>query len=147
MLSSMLPAYPATSAATKFFTSGSKHDLIIHNSGLVSMTQPASNNALGNSKVTDVQEDALRCTVISVEKSDGPGGADGNDWYRYVINSPGSPITGYRRGPKRDILEYLNECTSKLEERLNTRKSPRSAGRKPNQAQTSQTSGSSQTSG
>jgi len=73
----------------------------------------------------------LRCTVVSVEKSNGPKGAAGNDWYRYVIDSPGSPITGYRRGAKRDILEYLEECKSKLEERLNTRKAPRSTGRKP----------------
>ncbi len=101
------------------------------------MTQPAANNALRNTKDQDVQEYALRCTVISVEKSEGPGGADGNDWYRYVIDSPGSPITGYRRGAKSDILEYLNECTSKLEERMNTRKSARSAGRKPSRAQTS----------
>lgn len=105
------------------------------------MTQPVSNNALRNSKNKGVQEGvqeyALRCTVISVEKSDGPGGATGNDWYRYVIDSPGSPITGYRRGAKRDILEYLNECTSKLEERMNTRKSARSAGRKPSRTQTS----------
>ena len=101
------------------------------------MTQPASDNALQNSQDKDVQEYALRCTVVSVEKSDGPGGADGNDWYRYVIDSPGSPITGYRRGAKSDILEYLNECTGKLEERMNTRKSARSTGRKPGRTKTS----------
>lgn len=99
------------------------------------MTQPATTNAPRSSKDKDVEEHALRCTVISVEKSKGPGGAHGNDWYRYVIDSPGSPITGYRRGAKSDVLEYLNECTSKLEERMNTRKSTRSTARKPSRAQ------------
>ncbi|MDH3281291.1 MAG: hypothetical protein OEQ18_09195 [Gammaproteobacteria bacterium] len=74
---------------------------------------------------------APRCTVVSLEKSSGPGGAEGSDWHRYIIDSPGSPIIGYRRGKKRDILAYLDECTSKLEERLVTRKkSARPASKK-----------------
>lgn len=101
------------------------------------MTQSASNDALQKSKEDGVQKYPSTCTVISVEKSDGPGGADGNDWYRYIIDSPGSPITGYRRGAKRDVLAYLNECTSKIKERMGTRKSPRSAGRKPSRPQSS----------
>ncbi len=100
------------------------------------MTRPTSSDAIPDSKDKEVHNYTLQCTVVSVEKSEGPGGADGNDWYRYVIDSPGSPITGYRRGAKRDILKYLNECTSKLEERMNTRKPARSAGRKPNRVQT-----------
>ncbi|MDH3638348.1 MAG: hypothetical protein OES09_07760 [Gammaproteobacteria bacterium] len=77
------------------------------------------------------EEGAPRCTVVSIEKSDGPGGAAGNDWHRYIIDSPGSPIIGYRRGKKREILAYLDECTSKLEERLVTRrKSPKSTSKK-----------------
>lgn len=74
--------------------------------------------------------------VISLERSTGPNGATGKDWYRYVISGPGSPITGYRRGKKRDVLAYLKECTSQLDERLVAGKAPRAAtGRKPNQTQ------------
>lgn len=67
----------------------------------------------------------LRCTVIELTKSRGPHGASGADWYRYVIHNPGSPITGYRRGNKKDVLAYLNECTNQMEERINPRKSSR----------------------
>ena len=80
------------------------------------------------------------CTVISIEKSKGPDGAAGNDWYRYVIDGQGSPVVGYRRGKKSDVLEYLTESTGKLEERMNTGKAPRAAsGRKPAQARPPQT--------
>ncbi len=79
----------------------------------------------------DNEEGPPRCTVVSIEKSNGPGGAEGSDWHRYIIDSPGSPIVGYRRGKKREILAYLDECTSKLEERLVPRKkSARSASKK-----------------
>lgn len=78
------------------------------------------------------------CTVVSLERSAGPNGAAGNDWYRYVINSPGSPITGYRRGKMSDVKDYLDECTAKLAERMNSGKAPRApSGRKPNRSQAS----------
>ncbi len=96
------------------------------------MTHTASDSATQNSKRARNEE--LRYTVISVEKSDGPGGADGGNWYRYIIDSPGAPITGYRRGDKKDVLNYLQECTNKLQERLTTGKSPRATGRKPSRA-------------
>lgn len=67
----------------------------------------------------------LRCTVIELTKSNGPGGAEGKDWYRYVIHNPGTPITGYRRGKKKEVMEYLEQCTTQLEERINPRKSAR----------------------
>ena len=79
------------------------------------------------------------CAVVSVERTTGPDGAAGDDWYRYVISSPGAPITGYRRGKKRDVLIYLNECTDQLNERLNSAKASRaSAGRKPKEAKDSE---------
>jgi len=67
----------------------------------------------------------LRCTVIELTKTRGPGGADGSDWYRYVIHNPGAPITGYRRGKKKEVMAYLKECTNQMEERINPRKSAR----------------------
>ncbi len=85
------------------------------------MTKSSATTAL-DLEDADKDDRARRCTVVSIEKSSAPGGASGNDWHRYIIDSPGSPIVGYRRGKKRDILAYLDECTTKLEERLVTRK-------------------------
>lgn len=67
----------------------------------------------------------LRCTVIELTKTRGPEGFDGADWYRYVIHNPGSPITGYRRGNKKEVLAYLKECTNQMEERINPKRSAR----------------------
>jgi len=67
----------------------------------------------------------LRCTVIELTKTDGPDGAEGANWYRYVIHNPGSPITGYRRGNKKEVLAYLEECTNQMEERINPKRSTR----------------------
>jgi hypothetical protein len=103
------------------------------------MNQPVSSPEPQDSNDQEPKKKPLRaCTVISLERTSGPGGATGSDWYRYVISSPGSPITGYRRGKKSELLEYLTECISKLDERLNSGKAPRApSGRKPNQAQAS----------
>ena len=70
--------------------------------------------------------------VASVEKTDAPGGAPGQDWYRYELKSPRSTITGLRRGSRDLVHTYATEAA----ERLNSRAvlgqsswSPR--GRKP----------------
>ena len=87
------------------------------------MTMPKLNQP------ADISANSRHCSVISVEKSDSPGGAPGADWYRYVISSPGTEITGYRRGKKRDVLDYLDKCTTQLNERLNAAKPRKAAGR------------------
>ena len=102
------------------------------------MSQPISSRSLKNLEGQESKKKASRtCAVVSLARSTGPGGVTGNDWYRYEISSPGSPITGYRRGKKCDVLEYLNECTSQLDERLKSGKAipwaPR--GRKPKQVE------------
>ena len=102
------------------------------------MSQPISSHSLKNLDGQEPKKKGPRtCVVVSLKRSTGPGGATGSDWYRYEISSPGSPITGYRRGKKCDVLEYLNDCTSQLDERLKSGKAipwaPR--GRKPKQAE------------
>lgn len=83
-------------------------------------------NDLSNPTIdSETASKKLRCTVIELTKCSGPGGAEGRDWYRYVIHNPGAPITGYRRGKKKEILEYLEQCTTQLEERINPRKPAR----------------------
>lgn len=70
--------------------------------------------------------------VHSVEETEAPSGAKGNDWYRYVLKSDRSDITGLRSGSREQVHSYATEAA----ERLNTRSalcqpswSPR--GRKP----------------
>jgi len=100
------------------------------------MSEPTASKSYDQTGGAARENNAIRCTVVSVERSEGPDGATGDDWYRYVIEKPGSPITGYRRGKKKDVLEYLNECMSQLEERMTTGKAPKARGRKPKQAET-----------
>lgn len=70
--------------------------------------------------------------VDSVEETEAPGGAKGDNWYRYVLKSDRSAITGLRSGSREQVHSYASETA----ERLNTRSalcqpswSPR--GRKP----------------
>lgn len=102
------------------------------------MSQPNSLQSLEDLHDQKSKNEGPRtCALLSLRRSTGPAGMTGNDWYRYEISSPGSPITGYRRGTKRDVLEYLNECISQLDERLKSGRSmswtPR--GRKPKQVE------------
>ena len=94
------------------------------------MTQASTSTATEKTQQKK-PNDVLRCTIVSIEKSDGPGGERENDWYRYVIDSPGSPITGYRRGKKSEVVKYLNECANQLEDRINNRRAPRASAGRP----------------
>jgi hypothetical protein len=55
--------------------------------------------------------------VIEVEKVDGPGGADGDDWYRYVLAQGRSLITGFHRGTLAEVAEYAAESVAAFNER------------------------------
>ena len=76
--------------------------------------------------------------VARVEKIDAPGGSKDQNWYRYVLESGRSTITGQRRGSRKDVLAYATQCTEQLNTRGLTAQSiwsPR--GRKPASAPTS----------
>lgn len=80
--------------------------------------------------------------VARVEKTDAPDGGQGQDWYRYVLESGRSTITGHRCGSRKDVLAYATQCAEQLNTRGLTGQSiwsPR--GRKP--AAASSSSGSS----
>jgi len=55
--------------------------------------------------------------VDSVEKTGTPGGAQGHDWYRYVLKNHRSTISGLRRGSHQHVCAYAADYA----ERLNTR--------------------------
>lgn len=63
--------------------------------------------------------------VAAVEKVDGPGGAAGDDWYRYVLASGNSQITGFHRGTLAEVREYAAGCAAAFEERSQRGKSAR----------------------
>jgi len=70
--------------------------------------------------------------VACVEKIDAPDGGEGHDWYRYVLESGRSTVTGQRRGSRKDVLAYATQCTEQMNARGLTGQSiwsPR--GRKP----------------
>jgi len=50
--------------------------------------------------------------VASIEKSSGPAGAEGDDWYRYVLSSGPSSITGFHRGSLEEVTEYATDCAA-----------------------------------
>lgn len=61
----------------------------------------------------------LRChyqvaLVEKVEKTAMPDGADGTDWYRYVLSSGNSQITGFHRGSLEEVTEYANHCAEEF---------------------------------
>ena len=75
--------------------------------------------------------------VARVEKTDAPDGGQGQDWYRYVLESGRSTITGQRCGSRKDVIAYATQCAEQLNTRGVTGQSiwsPR--GRKPAAAQT-----------
>lgn len=70
--------------------------------------------------------------VESIEPTAAPDGTDATDWFRYVLRSGRSMITGQRRGSRRDVQEYAVQCATQLNARALEGKSvwsPR--GKKP----------------
>jgi len=66
-----------------------------------------------------------RCELTEVEKVDGPYGADGDDWYRYVLGSGTSRITGFHRGTLAEVTEYAAVCAEDFNLRSTVGKSSR----------------------
>ncbi|MBI3777482.1 MAG: hypothetical protein HY274_00955 [Gammaproteobacteria bacterium] len=97
------------------------------------MTQETTEARKSSASAANLQQSKLRpFKVASVEKTDAPDGSDGQDWYRYVLDSGRSTISGQRRGSRKDVLAYASQCAEQLNARGLTGQSiwsPR--GRKP----------------
>lgn len=63
--------------------------------------------------------------VVSVEKVDTPGGAQGGDWHRYVMASGPAQIMGYHRGTPEEVADYAASCAENFNLRNATGKSSR----------------------
>lgn len=55
--------------------------------------------------------------IVSVEPTDAPGGLDGKDWYRYVIDQGDNRIYGYRQGSQHAVSKSIEELVLRLNER------------------------------
>jgi len=52
-----------------------------------------------------------------VEEADAPDGAPGKHWCRYVIEVPGSNITGMRCGSKQEVTRFARDYAENLSQR------------------------------
>ena len=59
--------------------------------------------------------------VTGIEKAQAPDGEDQGGWYRYVIESTRSRITGVRRGSKQQVLGYAKSFADDLNARASGR--------------------------
>ena len=55
--------------------------------------------------------------MSSLEKADTPAGAEGKNWYRYVINQGVNEIVGYRQGSRKTVSKEVEEIIVSLNER------------------------------
>lgn len=65
--------------------------------------------------------------VASVERAE-LDGAQGQEWYRYVLASGRSLITGFRRGSLDEVTEYARNCADAFNLRSLTGKSSKASG-------------------
>jgi hypothetical protein len=70
--------------------------------------------------------------VSRIERTDGPQGSEGNDWYRYVLDNGRSTVVGQRQGTRKDVESYAIHCAEQLNARgLHGKSSWAPRGRKP----------------
>jgi hypothetical protein len=62
--------------------------------------------------------------VALVEKAAVPYGAEGDNWYRYVLENRYDAITGWRRGSLQEITQHATRYTEELNARSNQGSSP-----------------------
>ena len=62
--------------------------------------------------------------VTSCEKAEPPTGAEGKNWYRYVVDNGRSQITAYCQGTKKQVNAHTSDFVEKLNARLSSTRSP-----------------------
>jgi hypothetical protein len=58
-----------------------------------------------------------RYELVEMEKVGGPGGAPGDDWYRYVLVRRASRIVCFRRGSLAEVTTYAETCAEAFDDR------------------------------
>lgn len=80
--------------------------------------------ALPNDEVPSVRT-ANQYEVAGVEKAASPDGGQDGDWFRYVLTSGRSQITGLHRGTLDEVTEYAAACAEQVNSRSAIGKSAR----------------------
>jgi hypothetical protein len=91
----------------------------------VAADTPAAPDGSGATAVNDevpVKSSAIRYEVLTVEKAAMPEGGQGADWYRYVLTSGRSRITGLHRGTLEEVTAYARGCAEEFNLRSATGK-------------------------
>jgi hypothetical protein len=57
--------------------------------------------------------------IVSIRRTDPPGGGKGSTWYRYEIVQGTNTICGYRRGSLKAVTCAVEEIVALLNERRN----------------------------
>jgi len=76
------------------------------------------------STTAPTKSNAPQYRVATVEKTKGPGGTEGKNWHRYVLDGVRSPIIGYRQGTLREVTAYAEQCAEDLNARASGKRSP-----------------------
>ncbi len=69
-----------------------------------------------------------RYRVLSVERTTRPDGAQGDEWYRYVLASGHARITGLHRGTLEEVTAYARTCAEEFNLRSAITKSGATTG-------------------
>ena len=82
-------------------------------------------------KPTSAAQGPAHYRVASVHKSTGPGGAEGDDWHRYVLTGGRSAITGWCRGTREEVTEHAARCADEFNARSDGKRNPHWSRRTP----------------
>lgn len=72
--------------------------------------------------VKENESNVKEYSVVSVEKTDAPAGAEGDDWFRYVVARDNSEIVGNMRGTLKQVTKYAKEFVENLNQRAQSKK-------------------------
>lgn len=61
-------------------------------------------------------------SVVSVEKTTPPAGAEGDNWYKYIVSRDNSEIVGSMQGSLQQVTNYAKEFVENLNTRASTPK-------------------------
>ncbi|MCI0505814.1 MAG: hypothetical protein L0Z73_06845 [Gammaproteobacteria bacterium] len=61
-------------------------------------------------------------SVVSVEKTRAPAGADGDNWFKYVVERDNSQIVGNMRGTLNQVTKYARDFVDNLNLRAQSKK-------------------------
>jgi len=78
---------------------------------------PNANTSAKTDTPTKPEVTGFNYRVASVTKATPPSGAEGKNWYQYVLEGGHSPITGWRSGSLAEVTEFAQSSADELNQR------------------------------